>query len=619
MILNKRIIFLISFSFCSLFAAGQNEDSLSIAKNLHYSYQFQEAINIYKSLLNNSSDSVFKIRLEENIIQCENGISLLQYATIPTSVAKGVFPADSFALYISDLRDSSWISLPNPIVDSRAHKFYSSIYFPEELDTLYYSAPDNSGAWNIYQIHHINDNLWSEPQLLNEQVTTSGDEIFPILSADRKELYFASNGHFGMGGFDLYVTKWDDTIDDWSTPENLGFPFSSTGDDLFYLDTSDGQYTILASNRNARADSVEIIVLEYIETPVKKPISLIDAKNIAPLSPFIKEKQQPLQEIKKTEELIPEENGMSTYSELVSQMRGFQNELKKLLDELEENRALLEKLESEDDKEFLKEMIADSEMQAQAIRKKLEGASSKVQAAEMEFLSKGIIPQFEEPVEKEKPVVEEVGPRYTFSKHTPSEIRDIEMEKPVPQFDYSFKILPEAQYAESNTLPATLVYQIQLIVTSSKTSLKSLKGLSPIFEKKQPSGKYLYTVGLFYSHTEALSCLNKVRKAGFPKAFVVAFNNGKSLSIRDAKVMEKSIVSNNPAYQVVLTDYPEGIPSPIIAAIRESCEKDIAKSLKDGNVIYIVGPFAEKANADYVFKILSGLGVNGISVESVKK
>ena len=178
----------------------------------------------------------------------------------------------------------------------------------------------------------------------------------------------------------------------------------------------------------------------------------------------------------------------------------------------------------------------------------------------------------------------------------------------------------EAQFAEDNTLPEGLVYQIQLMVVSNKAGKKPFKGMSPIFERKQPSGKYLYTVGLWGTHAEALKYLNQVRKRGFPKAYIVAYNNGKSISVKNARVLEKSGAAQmNASYQVVLKSYPDGIPSGILTAIRGACDKDLAKTVIDGQTVYMVGPFDSKSEADNLKNLLFGLGVEGMSVEPIKK
>jgi outer membrane protein OmpA-like peptidoglycan-associated protein len=72
-------------------------------------------------------------------------------------------------------------------------------------------------------------------------INTWGDERNPFLHPDMKTLYFASDGHDGFGGFDIYMsTRLDDTWRNWSEPRNLGLLFNSSDDDWHFIVTTDG-------------------------------------------------------------------------------------------------------------------------------------------------------------------------------------------------------------------------------------------------------------------------------------------------------------------------------------------------------------------------------------------
>ena len=271
--ISKIIIFLTLLSV-SEGALSQEKKGIDEAAALHREYKFEEAIKIYNNILAETSDSAQRLKLEECIIQCENGISLLQYAVTPNVIVKKQFPTEKFYLNISGTEEKAWLPAPNPMIPSGAHQYYNAVYFPVGSKTVYYSAPDNSGSWNIYQITQISDTLWAEPKILGENITSSGDEIFPMLSNDGRDLYFASNGHYGMGGFDLYVSHWDEDSQDWGLPENLGFPYSSTADDIFFINTPDGQFSVLASTRgSSNSGEMTIYALEYTPTPIKREMT----------------------------------------------------------------------------------------------------------------------------------------------------------------------------------------------------------------------------------------------------------------------------------------------------------------------------------------------------------
>jgi hypothetical protein len=435
-----------------------------------------------------------------------------------------------------------------------------------------------------------------------------------MISSNGKELFFASNGHYGMGGYDLYVSRCDDEKNDWGTPENLGFPYSSTEDDIFYMNTPDGFYSIIGTNRECNKDSIRLVVTKYAPTTIKKSLKdLSIIKNISSfkiIDSFTKQKELGLNEI-----IHDDKNGNSNYSILVTEMKKQQKELDILFNKQKENRELYNSTENEEDRAFLVGIITDLEKQSSDLKIQLNNTKKRVQEAELTFLKQGIIPVYEEP-EKNAIKNDQNKVSFKFEKTEYSLNSNITIEEPKPVIDYSFQILERAKIMDNDTLSKGLIYQIQLFVVANKAHIRYLKGLSPVFEKKQPSGKYLYNVGLFKKHSEALSNLKKVKSMGFPNSYIVAYNNGKSISIKTAKSLETSTVSTQ---QVIIGGYQDGLPESIITAIRGASDKDIARSVVNNKVIYIIGPFTEKSESEYLKKILSDLGVKDITIEQIVK
>lgn len=89
-------------------------------------------------------------------------------------------------------------------------------------------------------------NTWGDPVNLGPAINTSGDELFPFIHEDGT-LYFASNGHVGLGGTDIYYTKGQAT--DWSDPVNMKSPINSAGDDFAIILSKDKESGFFSSNR----------------------------------------------------------------------------------------------------------------------------------------------------------------------------------------------------------------------------------------------------------------------------------------------------------------------------------------------------------------------------------
>lgn len=522
------------------------------AKHLHSIYEFDEAAAIYEKVLENTTDSSARLEILNKIIECQNGKNLLQYIVRPTTVAAANFPTGTFFLHIGELPQGAWKPIPNPFVNPTAghgHRFCTATYFPDNSSRIIYSAPDENGAWNIYT-SSLKDTLWSLPQLLSKNILSEKDEIYPMLSADGKTLYFASDGMAGMGGYDLFYSRWNERTKDWDTPENMGFPYSSTADDIFYFNTPDGQFSIVASNRNTTADSIKIYVTEALATPVRTPLEKGESVlQIASLNirTDLPQRGSGTEASGADEEQQESDNPIENYSKSIKELRGLQAEYRSKYKKIAESRSIYNRASGED-REFMAEIIRETEAEALVLKKQIDAASAEIRKAEAEFLSKGIIPKISEQEdhdpESEQKTENTPKQEYQFRTMDSGIIPyNICIEQPKPKFDYTFRILKNkpGQFAEDTKLPVGLVYQIQFMVTSSPAKVKDIRNMTPVFVTKQPSGKYLHTVGIFKTYAEAAAALGKVKKNGFPQAFIIAYNNGKSLSVKQARILESNI------------------------------------------------------------------------------
>ena len=621
MTLNKfwLTLFLISLSSLPLSAQEElSEKQQKEADQLLLEYRFSEALPIYRNLLQNDPDSSALEQLQQKVLWCENGLSYLQFAADPTPINQQLVSRKDFFRYFGQ-RNWTWVATPNAFAPNAHPDYCPGILYNTSAQRIYFSAQDESGSWNIYSSEPMSDGLWTAPQLLNEQITSTGNEVFPMLSTDGKSLYFASNGLFGMGGYDLYVCQWDETTQDWGTPQNLGFPYSSTEDDWFIQHSADGLYTLLASSRDCPADSVRLYALAYTSNPLRHSISTDqEAQRIARLLPKTEQAQWKQDEDRIRMQSFTQVNdttGQTAYKSLILERRTLEKKLNQMNDKLDESRANYNRQTNEEDRRFFQEIITEHEKEVFRHRQKLDDINRIIQKKELEFLTKGIIPV----PEMEDPQTDETTslPPYQFRQSEWGQLPEISFYRPKPKFDYSFQILPEARFAEDNTLPQRLVYQIQLFVVSNKAGIRQLKGLSPIFERKQKSGKYVYSVGLFSTHAEALSCLNRVRKNGFPNAYIVAFDKGKEIAVKTAKKREKE-AENQIKWQLSIAGYPNGLPAGIITAIQDSCNKDLAKTVNDGEILYLIGPFPNKSEAERIRNLLFNLGVENIQIEAIQ-
>jgi hypothetical protein len=115
--------------------------------------------------------------------------------------------------------------------------------------------------WNGYEA--------TEPINMGNVINSEFEEASPFLASDNKTMYFASKGHSGHGGFDIYVTRrLDDTWTNWSTPENLGPAVNGPMDDEFFSISHCGSFAVFSKQVNVHnTDLYRISLDELFGTP----------------------------------------------------------------------------------------------------------------------------------------------------------------------------------------------------------------------------------------------------------------------------------------------------------------------------------------------------------------
>lgn len=101
---------------------------------------------------------------------------------------------------------------------------------------------------------------WSNPKPI-VSANSKGSEMSPFIHPDGNTLYFASDGHPGMGGYDIFMCK-KLPRGEWSAPINLGYPINSEKDEISFVVSSDGQKAYISSNRDGGMGGFDIYVFD---------------------------------------------------------------------------------------------------------------------------------------------------------------------------------------------------------------------------------------------------------------------------------------------------------------------------------------------------------------------
>ena len=176
-------------------------------------------------------------------------------------------------IYTSQLNGSEW-SKPEQLPEPITSDYYENhVCLSPDQNTIYFvsTRPGGYGGRDIWKSEKIGSK-WSEPENLGPTINTQYDEDAPYMLPDGYTLYFASQGHENMGGYDIFIS----TISAdgfWSAPENIGYPINTTEDDRFYMPTPDEKHALYSSSKNYGMGGHDLYYITIVK-PKKKTIML---------------------------------------------------------------------------------------------------------------------------------------------------------------------------------------------------------------------------------------------------------------------------------------------------------------------------------------------------------
>ena len=167
--------------------------------------------------------------------------------TYPTSISadgKTLYlvkkPKKNGDIYVSHYENGKWSTMErlNDNVNTNKNETFACI--SPDGKTLYFTSDrkGGEGGLDIWYSELQLDGQWGKAKNMGPQVNTKLDEETPCVSADGKTLFFSSQGHQNMGGFDIFYSR--KVKGSWTNATNIGYPLNTTLDDKFYFPIGDG-------------------------------------------------------------------------------------------------------------------------------------------------------------------------------------------------------------------------------------------------------------------------------------------------------------------------------------------------------------------------------------------
>ncbi len=151
-------------------------------------------------------------------------------------------------IFMSEGKDGSW-SAANELKGVNGNYIAKSPcvgeLFGREVLFFVSNMDGGQGGYDIYYATYKGAGQYGDPVNLGPKINSIGNEETPFYRDG--VLYFSSDGHPGMGGYDIFMSKWNGTM--WSKVENMGKGYNSSVDDLYFMLDKEGYTGVLASNR----------------------------------------------------------------------------------------------------------------------------------------------------------------------------------------------------------------------------------------------------------------------------------------------------------------------------------------------------------------------------------
>jgi len=154
-------------------------------------------------------------------------------------------------IWVSKFNDGKWEPATKLKKEINTKYWETHGYISEDGTTLIFASdrPGGFGGLDLYISRLDAEGEWGAPVNAGPELNTPVNEDRPFLTDNGKKLYFASQGHFNMGGYDIFTSELQSN-GLWSNPENLGYPLNTPDDNIFFCPSGNGKEGYVSLTRD---------------------------------------------------------------------------------------------------------------------------------------------------------------------------------------------------------------------------------------------------------------------------------------------------------------------------------------------------------------------------------
>ncbi len=182
-------------------------------------------------------------------------------------------------LYLSEWRNDTWTEPVNMGSPVNTGAWESQPSLSADGRTLYFASEraGGKGGRDIWVSYRQNSGRWSDPVNLGDSINTPDNEASPFIHPDGQTLYFMSEGHPGMGGYDLFFSR-KTASKTWSNPQNLGYPINTTANEGALVVSLDGQTAYYSGDNASGSGGVDLYQFPLYAAAQPIPVTYAKAK-----------------------------------------------------------------------------------------------------------------------------------------------------------------------------------------------------------------------------------------------------------------------------------------------------------------------------------------------------
>ncbi len=569
--LNEQLDEAIELLYGASISGAPHDVNFYLGKAYHREYNFTDALKYYKRFeLKAPRGESKEYNIKHLIASCRSGAEITSSYN-PYEVINVTFIDlfDSLQFRQVKMKGGHLQRKPTSFfkVDEEQNGLTSLMFIPPNSgrkDYLYYSGygRNEKDGSQLFRIRKGAGRTWNDPEEI-KMLNSSGDEVMPYFDPIENDLYFASDGRLGIGGFDLYRSHYDSDRDQWSEPMNLGFPINSVVDEYLLLPGSDLGMVMFFSTRQGTDSTLTVYRVHLVE-PKRKTLAsdYVMLKDIAHLGGAAAEKLAEFKRLAVTDEpdvvqkredpdqgldkkrkpkinqvtILAETGVKPAYQVTLAEALRHQAVSDSLKDLATAARVRVRESDDPNDRWVWQKQIMLWEKKA---NDQEEIADELYAHVEIERAARPSKPAVNVPETIQVDTVIDKLTVYSYTKAT------TEMKEPSLLAINRFDILQQSPYSSGHsipidvTLPKGTFYRIQLGAFGAVVEPNTFGGISPVTgERIAARGLIKYYAGKFSRYEDASTALSQIRTYGYEDAFIVAWYNGNPVSTQKAKQLE---------------------------------------------------------------------------------